>query len=246
MFGGGAEEVFNKLSPTPCFRLKDSHMTRVLLFVVAAALSLDACTGSSSPQARASPSSAPERRSIAGSKGSEGWYSVAQADQGAALFKQKCGVCHGANLQGGAGPQLAGNQFFLRYKGKPLSALWSTIHTEMPLTAPATLSDPQSLALVAFILQKNGFSAGASPIVGYYDVYRIIPAAAPGSAAAAETASNSTTAPIVVKQPTTAAPTQQELDKSDEDADGWLTYGKGYRGARYPHSRRLPPRTLHA
>jgi hypothetical protein len=55
------------------------------------------------------------QRSIAGSVGSEGWYSVEQAAQGAALFKQKCAVCRGANLQGGAGPSLVGNQFFLRY-----------------------------------------------------------------------------------------------------------------------------------
>lgn len=172
-------------------------------------------------------------RSIAGSKGSEGWYSTQQADQGAALFKQKCAVCHGANLQGGAGPALAGNQFFLRYKGKPLSLLWSTIHTEMPLTAPSTLTGPQSLALVAFILQKNGFPAGASPIVGHYDVTRIIPAAAPGAAAAGASGPAATTAPTVVKQPSTGVPTQQELDKGDVDAGNWLTYGKGYRGARY-------------
>lgn len=208
-------------------------MIRAIAFVVAVALSLSACTGAKSPQATASASAEPERQSIAGSKGSEGWYSVRQADQGATLFKQKCAVCHGANLQGGAGPQLAGNQFFLRYKGKPLSALWSTIHTDMPLTAPSSLSDPQSLALVAFILQKNGFPAGASPVVGHYDVMRIIPAAAPGTVAAGETGAAPSAAPMVVKQPTTGAPTQQELDKSDVDADNWLMYGKGYRGARY-------------
>lgn len=195
-------------------------------------VALSACTGASRPEATASAGSQPQKESIAGSKGSEGWYSTQQAAQGAALFKQKCVVCHGANLQGGAGPALAGNQFFLRYKGKPLSALWSTIHTEMPLTAPATLTDPQSLALVAFILQKNGFPAGASPIVGHYDILRIIPAAAPGTVAAGEAGAASAAA-MVVKQPATDVPSQQELDGGDEDADNWLTYGKGYRGARY-------------
>ena len=54
------------------------------------------------------------KRSIAGSVGNQGWYSTDQAAQGEALFKAKCSVCHGANLQGGAGPALAGNQFFLK------------------------------------------------------------------------------------------------------------------------------------
>lgn len=171
--------------------------------------------------------------SIAGSVGDQGWYSTAQAAQGAALFKQKCAVCHGASLQGGAGPSLVGNQFFLRYRGKPLSALWSTIHTEMPLTAPSTLSSAQSLALVAFILQRNGFPAGPSPIIGHYDITRIIPGSAPGTPATATTTVNVEPIPMVVKQPSTDVPSQQELDNSDAEADNWLTYGKGYRGARY-------------
>jgi mono/diheme cytochrome c family protein len=62
----------------------------------------------------AQPSSSAVKRSIAGSTVGTGWYSAEQAAQGEALFKQKCAVCHGAKLEGGAGPALAGNQFFLR------------------------------------------------------------------------------------------------------------------------------------
>ncbi len=160
-----------------------------------------------------------------------GWYSAQQAAQGAALFKAKCVVCHGANLQGGAGPPLAGSQFFLRYSGKPLSALWSIVHTQMPLNAPGTLSEAQSLAIVAFILQKNGFPAGPSPIVGHYDVSRIIPSAPPGAVAPA--LPHAKKGPMLVRQPTTDVPTQQELEGADENADDWLMYSKGYAGARY-------------
>ncbi|HEV3091742.1 MAG TPA: PQQ-binding-like beta-propeller repeat protein [Candidatus Cybelea sp.] len=180
---------------------------------------------------RLSPGSAAPVKSIAGSTGSQGWYSQTQAAQGATIFAAKCAVCHGAKLQGGAGPALAGTQFFLRYRGQPLSALWSIVHTQMPLNAPGTLSTAQSLAVVAYILQKNGFPAGASPIVGHYDVTRIIPAAAPGTAAASESAA--TPAPMVVKQPSSDLVSQAQLDTADGDADNWLTYGKGYRGQRY-------------
>lgn len=111
--------------------------------------------------------------------------------------------------------------------------LWSTIHTEMPLNAPSTLTSEQSLALVAFILQQNGFPAGPSPIIGHYDITRIVPASAPGAAATSETAVNAKPVPMVVKQPSTGVPSQQELENADSDANDWLTYGKGYRGARY-------------
>lgn len=204
----------------------------ILLPVLAALLTGCNRTTESPANSSATAGTAPVQRSIAGSKGDEGWYSSEQATQGEQVFKQKCAVCHGATLQGGAGPALAGNQFFLRYRGKPLSALWSIVHTQMPLNAPGTLTEPQSLAIVAFILQKNGFPAGPSPIVGHYDILRIIPAAAPGTAAAAE-ASAAAALTTVVRQPSTHSPSQQELDKAGADASNWLMYGRDYRGTRY-------------
>lgn len=169
-------------------------------------------------------------KSIAGAVSDADWYSTEQAAQGQALFKQKCAVCHGANLQGGAGPALAGRQFFLRYKGKPLSALWSTIQTQMPLNAPGTLSSAQSLAVVAFILQKNGFPAGASPIVGHYDAMRIIPAVAGKGAPGAATAA-ATPHAMVVEQPSSGVPSQQELETPD--SGDWPMYGRDYGASRY-------------
>jgi alcohol dehydrogenase (cytochrome c) len=203
------------------------------LLIVSLAVAAAACGGGSqSKPASEASGSATSKGSIAGAVG-DVWYSTGQAAQGAALFKQKCAVCHGPNLQGGAGPALAGNQFFLRFGGKPLGGLWSTIHTEMPLNAPSTLTGPQSLAIVAFILQKNGFPAGPSPIVGHYDITRIIPSSAPGASGSAEATETATRGPMVVKQPSTSAPSQRELDDADTAAGNWLTYGKGYRGERY-------------
>lgn len=200
--------------------------------MLAAGLACSGCNGGSQSQEHSASTGAPAKRSISGAIGAGDWYSTGQAKQGQVLFGQKCAVCHGAKLQGGAGPTLAGNQFFLRYHGKPLSALWSTIHTQMPLNAPGTLTVPQSLALVAFVLQQNGFPAGDSPIVGHYDTTRIIPASAPGAGGVAAAAVPSPVS-TAVEQPSTSVPSQQELENADGDAGNWLTYGKGYRGARY-------------
>jgi alcohol dehydrogenase (cytochrome c) len=211
-----------------------SRITFAACVIVAASLAAAGCnSGSRSHPAAQSTGASTPKRSIAGAAGAQDWYSSEQAAQGETLFKQKCAVCHGDQLQGGAGPTLVGNQFFLRYRGQPLSALWSTIHTQMPLNAPGTLSPTESLALVAFILQKNGFPAGPSPIIGHYDITRIIPAVAPGTAGAAQTFASAAPAPMVVRQPSTNAPTQQELANAASDAADWLTYGKDYRGSRY-------------
>ncbi|HLY02308.1 MAG TPA: PQQ-binding-like beta-propeller repeat protein [Candidatus Cybelea sp.] len=204
---------------------------RVAVFAFAALAVL--AGGAASQGNAATASGATARHSIAGAVAGDDWYSVEQAAQGQTLFAQKCAVCHGVRLQGGAGPALAGNQFFLRYRGKPVAALWSTIHTEMPLNAPGTLSSQESLALVAFILRQNGFPAGPSPIIGHYDTARIIPAAAPGTSPAAATVTAATAGPAIVKQPSTNLPSQQELDDAGSDAGDWLTYGRDYRGSRY-------------
>lgn len=203
-----------------------------LMLALPISAALGGCGGSRTETQTAS-TRQPAKRSVTGAIGTNDWYSADQAAQGKALFAQKCQVCHGANLQGGAGPALAGNQFFLRYQGKPLSALWSTIHTQMPLTAPGTLTAPQSLALVAYILQRNGFPAGPSAIVGSYDTTRIIPASAPGSSPAAASVANVAAATAVVKQPSTDMPSQQDLDNAGAVDGDWLTYGKDYGGSRY-------------
>jgi alcohol dehydrogenase (cytochrome c) len=47
--------------------------------------------------------------------GSSGWYTTAQAANGAKAYQKACASCHGANLQGGMGPALVGKQFWLTY-----------------------------------------------------------------------------------------------------------------------------------
>jgi len=161
-----------------------------------------------------------------------GWYGKEQADSGAQLFAAKCSVCHGQKLEGGAGPALVGPQFFARFGGDPMSRLWYGVHTEMPLTAPASLPANESLDIVAYILRQNGFPAGPYRLIGHYDLNRIIPKASPGGpdVAGVPLASAPDT---TIRQPTSSAPSQAELAAADTTPADWLTYGKGYRGARY-------------
>jgi mono/diheme cytochrome c family protein len=93
-----------------------------------------------------------------------GWFTGAQADSGAKQFAASCAQCHGASLQGGAGPALEGSTFLATWQGRTLGALYSFVHADMPLTAPGSLTDAQYAAVTAYILKSNGFPAGSTPL----------------------------------------------------------------------------------
>ena len=159
-----------------------------------------------------------------------GWYSASQASTGARDYGAACASCHGQKLEGGAGPTLKGPPFLAKWQGKSLADLWQVVHDQMPLGAPGSLSEEQSLGVLSYMLQANGYTAGDAPLkVSALDKAITAPEGAQGAAAALPSAP-----PVVpVKQPSTNGPSQAELDRSDADPRHWLTYNKGYEGYRY-------------
>lgn len=96
---------------------------------------------------------------------SQGVYSAAQADEGAAVYGRACAACHGANLQAAPGvPALKGGAFTANWRGKSLGDLFAYTRDAMPVGAPRSLSTPQYLAVVAFLLRENGHPAGAEAL----------------------------------------------------------------------------------
>jgi mono/diheme cytochrome c family protein len=93
-----------------------------------------------------------------------GVYSSAQAQRGAKLFADDCAMCHGSDLSGGAGPPLSGKPFIGKWTGQTADDLHDVVATQMPLTAPGSLKPDEYLALVAFILSKNGYPAGSTAL----------------------------------------------------------------------------------
>ncbi len=89
-------------------------------------------------------------------------YTAAQAGAGASLYTQQCAMCHGANLEGGAGPALAGSAF--TSQGQTLGAVFNILATQMPVTQPGGLTHTQYEDLMAYILQKNGYPPGGAPL----------------------------------------------------------------------------------
>jgi len=93
-------------------------------------------------------------------------FTAAQAKQGQQVFTRTCAACHGAKLEGGAGPALTGPNF------KTLSTrvhatvgdVFTYMTSNMPLNEPASLPHAQYVSIMAYILSKNGFKAGGKAL----------------------------------------------------------------------------------
>jgi len=112
-------------------------------------------------------------------------YSEAQATRGHAVYVEQCQVCHGAALDGGLGPPLAGEGFLGVWDTSTLSDLVDKIQFTMPATNPGTLSRAQATDLIAHLLSANAFSAGPAELRADESLAQIAlvgPAGAPGAA----------------------------------------------------------------
>jgi alcohol dehydrogenase (cytochrome c) len=77
-------------------------------------------------------------------------YTPAQVTSGKAIYATSCASCHGAQLQGVAGPALTGAAVARAHPS--VSQLRSTVTTLMPLTAPGSLTPAQYAAVMAYIV----------------------------------------------------------------------------------------------
>jgi mono/diheme cytochrome c family protein len=95
-----------------------------------------------------------------------GLYTQAQAMAGMAVFDAHCSACHNADLSGGAGPALAGSQFFasLQFSKMTGAELFDFIRTQMPYDAPGSLTITQYQDALAYILSFNHYPAGPHPL----------------------------------------------------------------------------------
>ncbi len=164
-----------------------------------------------------------------------GAYTVAQALRGRDVYRASCAACHGARLEGGQAPALAGVGFLRSWSAHSLTAdeLYFIVRTTMPRGADAAqLTRRQYLDVVAYVLQANGYSPGRTELSDDPRVLRAIKLGTPPdtSARMSRPADVRPTGPPGT--PTTNRPTQAELDRSADGAD-WLTPEHDYAGTKY-------------
>jgi S-disulfanyl-L-cysteine oxidoreductase SoxD len=95
---------------------------------------------------------------------SDGWYTPDQAAHGHVTFNSYCAQCHRPDLKGALGPALVGGAFLNQWINKPLGNLFEFVHTKMPANNPGSVPDDKLWNITAYILQKNGFAEGSTPL----------------------------------------------------------------------------------
>jgi polar amino acid transport system substrate-binding protein len=61
-------------------------------------------------------------------------------------------------------PALKGKQFLSDWEGKPLRSLFGRLISTMPSDDPGSLSEQETVDVVAYLLQENGYPAGKKPL----------------------------------------------------------------------------------
>jgi mono/diheme cytochrome c family protein len=93
-----------------------------------------------------------------------GVYTKDQAARGERLYTGMCSECHGDDLAGREQtPPLAGPEFGSVWEGEPISALLGRFR-QMPPNRPNSLSRPQMVEILSYILSFDGLPAGMIPL----------------------------------------------------------------------------------
>src|SRR5262245_12084158 len=86
----------------------------------------------------------------------DGVYSAEQAERGRGRYASTCQSCHAADLSGGVGSALKGDQFKSAWSGLPLARLFERIRT-MPPNSGVLQPEDAAVELLAHVLAVNGF-----------------------------------------------------------------------------------------
>ena len=89
-------------------------------------------------------------------------FTASQAAAGAKTYAAQCSRCHGANLEGVSAPALRGSGSGLA--GDSVHDAYVFISTQMPAGNPGSLSAAEYSNLVAYILSRNGHTAGTTSL----------------------------------------------------------------------------------
>lgn len=97
----------------------------------------------------------------------DGVFTAAQASRGSATYTVYCTMCHMDDLSGGGtfgmetAPPLRRDGFMA---GRDLDNIFTLVKGSMPADNPGTLDGQAYVDVIAFILQQNGYPAGANEL----------------------------------------------------------------------------------
>ena len=103
---------------------------------------------------------------MAQSASAPSFFTADQAARGEAAYDHSCLACHGEHLDDGdfGGPPLRGSYFRNHWGGGDVAAPFAFMKTAMPPDNPGSLTDGEYAAILAFILQNNGYKPGVDEL----------------------------------------------------------------------------------
>ncbi len=172
-----------------------------------------------------------------------GLFTQAQVDRGREAYMTFCAACHGSGLDGKSiAPALAGAGTLAVWarSNRTLDDMLYILRTTMPPGQAAAMSDAERLDILAFILERNGYATGPSPLAG--DASRLAairiqpqpprpierpnpPAFVPGTRGSSGKMTG---------------PTHDELLNAQRSGD-WLFHTHDYTGRRYAELDQITP-----
>jgi len=173
-------------------------------------------------------------------------FTVAQAEHGKTVYAQKCASCHGTDLIGGVAPNLKGSKFADSWGSQSFSAkslgrpftvddLTYFVTTTMPPGGAPSVAPEDHAAVVAFVLQSNGYPSGGTTLAlgdaRLKSVTLDFDQRATASLVVPAPPDNIVGAPGAA--PTNGGPTQEELDDAAHSTHDWLYHTHDYGGTRY-------------
>lgn len=163
-------------------------------------------------------------------------YTDEQARRGRTLYSEACASCHGRELTDGSASPLAGPGFAASWSGAPtLDDVFFIMRTTMPQGAVGSLSTEQYLDVLAYVLQRNGYSSTREPLSSDSAALKAIPVAWKG---ASDVASREPP-PDFIRGEKGIEPSDEsylpfeELKRAQENARDWLYHSHDYTGRRY-------------
>jgi mono/diheme cytochrome c family protein len=94
----------------------------------------------------------------------DGVYAPDQAERGKTIFDAHCSTCHGEDLRGLEGPALSGPGFAVSWDQRSLADLFVKIRDTMPAGDAGALTQAEKIDVIAYVLERNGFSSGAAAL----------------------------------------------------------------------------------
>jgi alcohol dehydrogenase (cytochrome c) len=83
-------------------------------------------------------------------------FTTEQVEAGQASYAQSCAACHGADLRTLPNAPLQGNEFVAKWRTRSTNDLLAQLRTTMPPESPGSLGEDAYLAIMAYMLQRNG------------------------------------------------------------------------------------------